>query len=67
MVNRKTLRNLPKGGEPMNQTEKRLFLIQSLLAEQPRFRDLAIPSDESEQRQLLRSLFNVRLTHTAMI
>ena len=45
----------------MNQTEKRLFLIQSLLAEQPRFRDLAIPSDESEQRQLLRSLFNVRL------
>jgi len=50
-----------KGGEPMNQTEKRLFLIQSLLAEQPRYRDMAIPTDETEQRQLLRSLFNVRM------
>lgn len=45
----------------MNQTEKRLFLIQSLLAEQPGYRDTEIPSDEWKQRQLLRSLFNIRL------
>lgn len=45
----------------MNQTEKRLFLIRSLLDEQPRYRDMNIPSNETEQRQLLRSLFNIRM------
>lgn len=45
----------------MNQTEKRLFLIRSLLDEQPRYRDMSIPSNETEQRQLLRSLFNIRM------
>ena len=45
----------------MNQTEKRLFLIRSLLDEQPRYRDMDIPSTEPEQRQLLRSLFNIRM------
>lgn len=44
----------------MNQTEKRLFLIRQLLDEQPRYRDIAVPADESGQRQLLRSLFNIR-------
>lgn len=45
----------------MDQTEKRLYLIRSLLDEQPRYRDMEIPSDEGKQRQLLRSLFNIRL------
>lgn len=45
----------------MDQTEKRLYLIRSLLDEQPRYRDMEIPSDEMEQRQLLRSLFNIRM------
>ena len=46
----------------MDQTEKRLYLIRSLLDEQPRYRDMEIPSDEMEQRQLLRSLFNIRMS-----
>lgn len=45
----------------MDQTEKWLYLIRSLLDEQPRYRDMEIPSDEMEQRQLLRSLFNIRM------
>ncbi|MBR3561817.1 MAG: protein-ADP-ribose hydrolase [Oscillospiraceae bacterium] len=45
----------------MNQTERRLFLIRRLLAEKAQYRDMAIPADETEQRQLLRSLFNVRM------
>ena len=44
----------------MNQREKRLFLIQSLLKEQPRYRDIVIPADAEGQRQLLRGLMNVR-------
>ena len=45
----------------MNQSEKRQFLIRQLLDEQPRYRGLRIPSGETEQRQLLRSLFNIRM------
>ncbi|MBR3077695.1 MAG: protein-ADP-ribose hydrolase [Oscillospiraceae bacterium] len=45
----------------MNQQERRQFLIRQLLDEQPRYRDMAIPSGETEQRRLLRSLFNVRM------
>ena len=44
----------------MNQTEKRLFLIRSLLDEQPEYREIEIPTGQMEQKQLLRSLFNVR-------
>ena len=44
----------------MTQDERRTLLIQKLLSEQPRYRDLQIPSDEVEQRRLLRSLMNVR-------
>lgn len=47
--------------ETMSQTEKRLFLIRFLLGEQPGYRDIKIPSDERKQRQLLRSLFNMRM------
>ena len=44
----------------MNQSEKRLFLIQSLLKEQSEYRDIAIPADTDNQRQLLRGLMNLR-------
>ena len=45
----------------MNQAEKRRYLIDALLSEQPRYHGTKIPSDEAEQRQLLRGLMNVRL------
>ena len=44
----------------MNQSEKRLFLIQSLLRENPEYRDFAIPAEPDSQRQLLRGLMNIR-------
>lgn len=44
----------------MNQSEKRLFLIQSLLKENPAYRDLGILADTNSQRQLLRGLMNLR-------
>ena len=44
----------------MNQSEKRLFLIQSLLKENPAYRDLVIPAEPESQRQLLRGLMNLR-------
>ena len=44
----------------MNQSEKRLFLIQSLLKERPEHRDLSIPTEPESQRQLLRGLMNIR-------
>lgn len=44
----------------MSFKEKRLYLINYLLSEQPQYRDVAIPQSETEQRRLLRSLMNVR-------
>ena len=44
----------------MTQTDRRLHLIRALLAEQPRYREITIPEEVSEQRRLLRSLMNVR-------
>ena len=44
----------------MTQTERRLFLIQSLLQEMPQYREIGIPADAAGQRQLLRALLNVR-------
>ena len=44
----------------MKQDEKRLFLIQRLVSEQPKYMGLEIPPDKAEQRKLLRALFNVR-------
>ena len=44
----------------MNQSEKRLCLIQSLLKEHPEYRDIDIPADTDSQRQLLRGLMNLR-------
>ena len=44
----------------MTQTERRIYLIQRLLDEQPRYQDIEVPQIESEQRTLLRSLLNIR-------
>lgn len=44
----------------MNQSERRLFLIRSLLKEQPEYRRLDVPKDADAQRQLLRGLMNTR-------
>lgn len=44
----------------MNQSERRKFLINALLAEQPQYRDMTVPGNEDSQRRLLRSLMNVR-------
>ena len=44
----------------MNQSEKRQFLIRSLLQERPEYRDIAIPAEPESQRQLLRGLMNIR-------
>ena len=44
----------------MNQSERRLFLIQSLLRENPDYRDMGIPADANSQSQLLRGLLNIR-------
>ena len=44
----------------MTQKERRIFLIDSLLKENPGYRDVHIPDDENEQKRLLRSLMNVR-------
>ena len=44
----------------MNQSEKRLFLIQSLLNERPSCQKQIIPADSERQNILLRGLMNVR-------
>ena len=44
----------------MNQIERRLFLIRSLLNERLEYRDRRIPQDVSDQKLLLRGLLNVR-------
>ena len=44
----------------MNQNERKLFLIQSLLKERSEYRQLEIPQDAAQQRQLLRGLMNIR-------
>lgn len=46
--------------ETMNQIERRLFLIRSLLNERLEYRDRRIPQDVSDQKLLLRGLLNVR-------
>ena len=47
----------------MNQSEKRLFLIQSLLNERPSCQKQIIPTDAERQKILLRGLMNVRNPH----
>ena len=43
----------------MTQAERRLFLIDTLLSE--RGERIEIPTDEYNQKRLLRSLFNIRM------
>ncbi len=45
----------------MNQAERRLYLIKYLLKESTQYKDLDIPRDADQQRQLLRALFNIRM------
>lgn len=46
----------------MNQSEKRLFLIRRLLKEQPRYSNVQIPTGTDEQKSMLRSLMNIRMS-----
>lgn len=45
----------------MDQNEKRRYLIKRLLNEKPEYFNMEIPENTIEQRQLLRSLMNVRM------
>ena len=45
----------------MTHSEQRIYLIKELLAEDARYQSISIPSDEQEQKDLLRSLMNVRM------
>ena len=47
--------------QAMTQAEKREYLITELLKERPAYADISVPKDETEQKKLLRALFNVRL------
>ena len=44
----------------MTQTERRQYLIRSLLEESPSYKTIPVPTQASEQRSLLRGLMNVR-------
>ena len=45
----------------MTQAEKREYLITELLKELPEYESIKIPTNETEQKKLLRSLFNIRM------
>lgn len=45
----------------MTQSERRIFLINRLIAEQDEYSHISIPTNEVEQKNLLRSLMNVRM------
>ena len=45
----------------MTHKEQRIYLIRALLAEESRYQDISIPAEEREQKDLLRSLMNVRM------
>lgn len=49
----------------MNQDEKRIYLIKELLKEQTEYRNISIPEEKAEQKQLLRGLMNIRRPHPA--
>ena len=44
----------------MTQKERRIFLIEYLLRENPAYHTLQMPNDEIEQKNLLRALMNIR-------
>ena len=45
----------------MNQRERRRYLIEELLREQPEYAKIQIPQHDGEQKKLLRALMNVRM------
>lgn len=45
----------------MTQEERRIYLIKALLYEQPQYAGMEIPAGRQEQKDLLRSLFNLRM------
>ena len=45
----------------MTHNEQRVYLINELLKEDDRYQQIEIPDGEKEQRDLLRSLMNVRM------
>lgn len=45
----------------MTQGEKREFLINTMLKQQPRYAKMKMPTGAGEQKKLLRSLFNIRM------
>lgn len=45
----------------MEQSERRVFLIKELLRERPEYAGMNIPEDSQEQKNLLRSLLNIRM------
>ena len=45
----------------MTQADKRHYLITELLKERPEYKSIKIPTNETEQKKLLRSLFNIRM------
>lgn len=49
------------GGIEMTQNERQFYLIRELLHEQPRYANIEIPADGLGQKNLLRSLFNIRM------
>lgn len=44
----------------MTQAERRWYLIEALLKEQPQYSEIRIPASEQDQKILLRALFNIR-------
>ena len=48
----------------MTQKERRIKLIKGLLSEEPDYKDIEIPEDEQDQKDLLRSLMNVRMPNS---
>lgn len=44
----------------MNQSERRHYLIETLLQEEPTYRTMQVPSGEEDQKMLLRALLNIR-------
>ncbi len=45
----------------MTQSDRRIWLIEELLSENPQYQGYEIPRDENSRKRLLRALFNVRL------
>lgn len=45
----------------MKQTDRRKYLISTMLKEQSQYSKIEIPTNEQEQKSLLRLLFNIRM------